>query len=68
MAGAVWSLVPPSLLPVLLTVTAAALTAVLVTPKTRGLAVRAATWGWSLQTAVVEATVNGLRGRWNVWR
>ena len=68
MVGAVWSLVPTSLLPVLLTVTAAALTAVLITPKTRGVAVRAASWGWSLQTAVVEATVNGLRGRWNVWK
>lgn len=25
-------------------------------------------WGWSLQTAVLEATANGLRGRWDVWR
>jgi len=66
--GLVWSVVPPALLPALLTVMAAGVTAILLTPKMRGVAVRAASWGWSLQTAVVEATVNGLRGRWNVWR
>ncbi len=67
-AGATWSLVPTTLLPTLLVAIASAMTAVLLTPKTRGVAVRAAGWGWSLQTAVVEATMNGLRGRWNVWR
>jgi hypothetical protein len=24
-------------------------------------------WGLTLQAAVVVATINGLRGRWNVW-
>lgn len=67
-AGVVLALVPAPMLPVLLTTMAAAAAAVLVTPKTRAITVRAASWGWSLQTAVVEATVNGLRGRWNVWR
>ncbi len=33
-------------------------------PRVRGL-VR---WGWSLQVAVVQATANGVRGRWDVWR
>jgi cellulose synthase/poly-beta-1,6-N-acetylglucosamine synthase-like glycosyltransferase len=32
-------------------------------PRLRGL-VR---WGWSLQVAVVQATANGVRGRWDVW-
>jgi len=49
---------------------AAGLAAVLVLlwPTTRGKAVRAVEWGWSLQAALVEATVNGVRGRWDVWR
>lgn len=66
--GAGWTLVSPTLLPMLLVATAAAMTAVLLAPKTRGVAVRAVVWGWTLQTAVVQATVNGLRGRWDVWR
>ena len=41
---------------------------VLLWPTTRGKAVRAVEWGWSLQAALVEATVNGVRGRWDVWR
>ena len=49
---------------------AAGLAAVLVLlwPTTRGKAVRAVEWGWSLQAALVEATMNGMRGRWDVWR
>ncbi len=66
--GAGWTLVSPTLLPMLLVATAAAMTAVLLAPKTRGVAVRAAVWGWTLQLAVVQATVNGVRGRWDVWR
>ena len=66
--GAGWSLVTPTLLPMLLVVTLAAMTAVLLAPRTRGVAVRAAVWGWTLQVAVVQATVNGVRGRWDVWR
>ncbi len=66
--GAGWTLVSPTLLPMLLVATAAAMTAVLLAPKTRGVAVRAVVWGWTLQAAVVQATVNGLRGRWDVWR
>ncbi|HEX6645078.1 MAG TPA: glycosyltransferase [Gemmatimonadales bacterium] len=30
--------------------------------------VRLAAWGISIQAAIVTATVNGLRGRWDVWR
>ena len=41
---------------------------VLLWPTTRRKAVRAVEWGWSLQLALVEATVNGMRGRWDVWR
>ena len=66
--GAGWTLVSPTLLPMLLVATAAAMTAVLLAPKTRGVAVKAAVWGWTLQVAVVQATVNGVRGRWDVWR
>ncbi len=66
--GAGWQRVSPTLLPVLLVGTTAAMTALLATPRTRGVMVRAAVWGWSLQTAVMQATVNGLRGRWDVWR
>jgi cellulose synthase/poly-beta-1,6-N-acetylglucosamine synthase-like glycosyltransferase len=25
-------------------------------------------WGWALQRSIVVATVNGLRGRWDVWQ
>lgn len=66
--GAGWQRVSATVLPSLLVATLAALTAMLVLPKTRGAVVRAAEWGWSLQMAVVEATVNGMRGRWDVWR
>lgn len=67
-AGMVWSVVPPTLFPALLTVMVVGLTAILLAPKTRVVVVRSASWGWSLITAVIEATVNGLRGRWNVWK
>jgi cellulose synthase/poly-beta-1,6-N-acetylglucosamine synthase-like glycosyltransferase len=41
---------------------------VLVWPTTRTKVVRAVEWGWSLQLALVEAMINGMRGRWDVWR
>ena len=66
--GASWSLASSRIGPVLLTITAATMTAILLTPRTRGVAVRTAVWGWSLQMAVVQATMNGLRGRWDVWK
>jgi hypothetical protein len=66
--GSGWRVVPAALLPTVLAVTLAAATGVLMLPRTRELAVRAAVWGWSLQSAVVHATMNGLRGRWDVWR
>jgi cellulose synthase/poly-beta-1,6-N-acetylglucosamine synthase-like glycosyltransferase len=66
--GAGAAQVSPTLVPVLLAAIAAALSVVLVTPKTRVVVCRAAVWGWSLQTAVMQATLNGLRGRWDVWR
>jgi cellulose synthase/poly-beta-1,6-N-acetylglucosamine synthase-like glycosyltransferase len=25
-------------------------------------------WGWTLQTSIVVATINGIRGRWDVWQ
>jgi hypothetical protein len=40
----------------------------LVMPQARTRARALAVWGWSMQLAVVEASMNGLRGRWNVWR
>ncbi len=55
-------------LQVFLAVLTAAGMAVLVTPQVRAFAARAAVWGWSLQMAVVQATINGVRGRWDVWR
>ncbi len=68
LAVAVWHLVSPAVLATLFTVMVGAMTAVFLTPKVREVAVRAWVWGWSLQLAVVQATVNGLRGRWDVWR
>ena len=49
---------------------AAGLAAVLVLlwPTARGKALRVTGWVWSLQVALVEATMNGMRGRWDVWR
>ncbi len=66
--GASWSLVSARIALVLFTITAASMTAIFLTPRTRGVAVRTAVWGWSLQMAVVQATMNGLRGRWDVWK
>jgi len=59
---------PAALLPWVLLGAAGLATAVLVLPSTRTKAVRGARWGWSLQLAILEATLNGMRGRWNVWR
>ena len=41
---------------------------VLIWPTARGKALRLTGWVWSLQVALVAATMNGLRGRWDVWR
>ena len=61
--GVVWQRFGPA--PILAALFVAALAAVLprVGPRVRGLVV----WGVTLQAAIVVATVNGLRGRWNVW-
>ena len=68
MSGAVVTMLSPEvtirLAAALLLVTLGAL---LVAP-TRRIVMRAAGWGWSLQVAVVQATRNGLTGRWDVWR
>lgn len=40
---------------------------VLVWPATRSRILGLVAWAWSLQVALVEATMNGVRGRWNVW-
>lgn len=66
--GVVLGLIPAPVLPALLGGTVALAIAVLVIPRTRAIVQRAVSWGWSLQTAVVQATANGLRGQWNVWR
>ena len=58
----------PDLLLAAIGVTAVAALVVFARPASRAIAVRVAEWGWSLQVALVEATMNGVRGRWNVWR
>jgi poly-beta-1,6-N-acetyl-D-glucosamine synthase len=58
----------PIMLQTLGAVVAAAVAVTLLQPRLRRVATSAVQWGWSLQTAVVQATVNGLRGRWDVWR
>lgn len=67
-AGAMTAWVPPAFLSAVLISILAGIIAISVTPKARTMTIRALSWGWSLQMAVAEATVNGLRGRWNVWR
>jgi cellulose synthase/poly-beta-1,6-N-acetylglucosamine synthase-like glycosyltransferase len=67
-AFALPSLLPAHVLRPMLASAAMAALLVLLVPRTRGLAMRTVGWVWSLQTAVVEATVNGVRGRWDVWR
>ena len=61
--GFVWQRFGP--LPILVGAGLGALAAVLprVGPRVRRLVV----WGVTLQAAIVVATLNGLRGRWNVW-
>ena len=60
--------VPAPLLSSLLLGAAGLVTLVMLAPATRATAIRGARWGWSLQLAILEATFNGARGRWNVWR
>jgi ABC-type spermidine/putrescine transport system permease subunit II len=47
---------------------ATAVAAILAIRPARAVVLRGAQWWWSLQSAIVEATMNGLRGQWNVWR
>lgn len=47
---------------------AALAAAVLLVPPVRRRVAHQLEWGVSLQAAVVVATINGLRGRWNVWQ
>lgn len=67
-ASFIMQALPAALLPWVLLGGAGLATAVLALPSTRTKAVRGARWGWSLQLAIVEATLNGVRGRWNVWQ
>ena len=66
--GVAWTLLPPHLVPMVLAAAAALAGVVIAIPKARVIAQRTLEWGWSLQTAVVQATAYGLRGQWNVWR
>lgn len=61
--GVLWERTGPA--PILVLLALGALAAVLprIGPRVRGLVV----WGVTLQAAIVVATVNGVRGRWNVW-
>ena len=51
-----------------LVVTALLLATMLLLPSLRKRFATQLAWGIALQTSVVVATVNGLRGRWDVWR
>lgn len=56
---------------VLMWITAALVTILalaMIIPRLRSVTTRGVGWVWSLQVAVVQATMNGLRGRWDVWR
>jgi len=61
-------LLQPSTIPILLTIAAVFLTAMLLSPDPLSQRVRAAArWGLTMQAAAVLATINGLRGNWDVW-
>jgi hypothetical protein len=51
-----------------LVVTASVLAGLVLLPPLRRKFATQVAWGIALQTSVVVATVNGLRGRWDVWR
>jgi len=51
-----------------LVVTASLLGVLLLLPPLRRKLATQVAWGIALQTSIVVATVNGLRGRWDVWR
>jgi len=68
LGGVAMERVPSSTLPVVLASLGVILLIVAVPIRTRTIARRVIGWGWSLQTAVIHATVNGVRGRWDVWR
>jgi cellulose synthase/poly-beta-1,6-N-acetylglucosamine synthase-like glycosyltransferase len=63
-----WGLLPPSSRRGVCSGVVALVLAAFVVPPSRRLAFKGISWGWSLQTATIEATMNGLRGRWDVWR
>jgi cellulose synthase/poly-beta-1,6-N-acetylglucosamine synthase-like glycosyltransferase len=67
-AGMLLSRIGSDAMLVLVSILAALAVVVLLWPATRGKLFRALAWGWSLQAALVEATMNGVRGRWDVWR
>jgi cellulose synthase/poly-beta-1,6-N-acetylglucosamine synthase-like glycosyltransferase len=46
----------------------AGLAAILLVPRARRAARTQLAWGFALQVSVIAATINGLRGRWDVWR
>jgi hypothetical protein len=47
---------------------ASLLAALVLLPRVRRKFATQVAWGIALQTSIVVATVNGLRGRWDVWR
>jgi cellulose synthase/poly-beta-1,6-N-acetylglucosamine synthase-like glycosyltransferase len=52
----------------LLIVAGLAVLAVCLVPRTRRMLAHQIAWAVALQSSVVVATVNGMRGRWDVWR
>ena len=52
----------------ILSVAAMALLLVCLIPRVRRAAGAQIAWGVALQSSVVVATINGVRGRWNVWQ
>jgi cellulose synthase/poly-beta-1,6-N-acetylglucosamine synthase-like glycosyltransferase len=45
-----------------------AIAALCLVPRARRALKEQLTWGLAMQTSIVAATANGVRGRWNVWR
>lgn len=60
--------VPRSVLIWIIAALVTLLAAAMIIPRLRSVTTRGVGWVWSLQVAVVQATMNGVRGRWDVWK